>query len=365
MSVNKDPWETPSGHQPIVLYWTNFFETKDFEVGIGSAPFARCHNHAAGNCLTTTDRGLLNDSEAVIFHARDLNPDDLPLPGWRRSHQNFIFFLLESPVHTNLELLELPVFRNYFNTTMTYRLDSDIVNTYGQLQCIDASSSTCLNLPQSASLTVQNTFDSTIEIPIQMNLTLKNRTAAWFVTNCQTNSQRELLVRNLTQFIPVDIYGACGNGSHTCADRAECNVMLSRYYRFYLSFENSLCQDYVTEKLYRTLMYDTVPVVYGGSDYSLYLPQGSYVNAMDFDSPEKLSNHLKKLMVNDELYLSYFNWKRKYTVKLRPFDGWCSLCHLLHDRNSEKKSYADIAAWWSDGLTLTNKTCFTPPKSLV
>jgi alpha-1,3-fucosyltransferase len=26
----------------------------------------------------------------------------LPPPGWRRPHQVFIFFLLESPVHTDL-----------------------------------------------------------------------------------------------------------------------------------------------------------------------------------------------------------------------------------------------------------------------
>ncbi len=198
-----------------------------------------------------------------------------------------------------------------------------------------------------------------------MNLTVKNRTAAWFVSNCQTSSQRELLVRNLSNFIPVDVYGACNrnNSSHKCSNRADCNVMLGRYYRFYLSFENSLCPDYVTEKLYRTLMHDTLPVVYGGANYSLYLPEGSYVNARDFDSPENLADHLKELMINDELYLSYFRWKQRYTVELGYLNGWCSFCRLLNDRNVAKKSYADIAAWWSGQLT--NQTCFTPPKSLV
>ena len=32
------------------------------------------------------------------------------------------------------------------------------------------------------------------------------------------------------------------------------------------------------------MAHDSVPVVYGGSDYSSYLPAGSYVNAMDFES---------------------------------------------------------------------------------
>jgi alpha-1,3-fucosyltransferase len=41
----------------------------------------------------------------------------------------------------------------------------------------------------------------------------------------------------------------------------------------------------------------------------------------DFDSLEKLANHLKELMINDELYLSYFRWKQRYTVELGHLDG--------------------------------------------
>jgi alpha-1,3-fucosyltransferase len=140
--------------------------------------------------------------------------------------------------------------------------------------------------------------------------------------------------------------------------------MLSKYYRFYLSFENSLCPDYVTEKLYRPLAYDTVPVVYGGADYSFYLPSGSYINAMDFDSPRSLANYLRKLMTDDELYLSYFRWRGHYTVDIAPKDAFCQLCKLLRNPEIKFKTYVNINAWWL-GETI-NQTCmYTPPKFLV
>ncbi len=117
-------------HKIIILYWTKYFETIDFDYGRGRTAFARCDNSNQGEnvCLTTMDRGLLNESDAVIFHVRDLKDSDLPPPEWRLPHQNFVFFLYESPAHTDLDLLQRPVFRNYFNRTMTYRRDSDVVD---------------------------------------------------------------------------------------------------------------------------------------------------------------------------------------------------------------------------------------------
>jgi alpha-1,3-fucosyltransferase len=190
---------------------------------------------------------------------------------------------------------------------------------------------------------------------------MKNKTVAWMVSNCKTDSRRESLVSHLSLLIPVDVYGFCGNGSHQCPSRADCDRFLGQNYRFYLSFENSLCPDYITEKLYRPLAHGAVPVVYGGSDYSFYLPAGSYVNARDFDSPQSLAEHLEKLMSDDELYLSYFRWRNRYTVDPKPVDGMCQLCRLLSDKKTEEKMYSDIAEWWHGG----NHTCLTPPPSLV
>jgi alpha-1,3-fucosyltransferase len=349
----------------IILYWTKFYEfSPDFgNAGLGGKPFSHCGENAG--CLATIDRGLLNDSDAVVFHARQINLSDLPNPGWRRPHQHFIFFEVEAPTH--VYKFQDAFFHNYFNRTMTYRRDSDVVylETHGRVRCINSSTS-CIDFPLVSKSNIPNVDDPTDHFPI--NLTLKNRTAAWFVSNCHSNgvggSRREFLARNISQFIPVDIYGGCATEeSKKCPYRPACNPMLSQYYRFYFCFENSLCPDYVTEKCYRPLAFDTVPVVYGGSDYSLYFPAGSYINALDFDSPQSLANYLKKLMTDDELYLSYFRWRRKYVVDLAPKDSWCQLCQMLRDPETKEKMY-DIAPWWS-GETI-NQTCLlSPPKSLV
>ena len=323
---------------------------------------AKCDRN---DCLTTTDRRLLNQSDIILFHARDLDPDDLPPAGWRNPRQHFIFFNYESPVHTDLAKLRLH-FNHYFNRTMTYRRDSDIVSLhpYGRVECLDRlKNPQCRDFPHRNDVTRQEKEPDWAQLlpTMPVDLTNKNRTVAWFVSNCHTDSRRELLVRNLSLYIPVDVYGDCPGG-HKCQNRPQCDRMLGQFYRFYLSFENSLCPDYVTEKLYRALAHRTVPVVFGGADYSLYLPAGSYIDAREFSHPKQLADHLKRLMVDDDLYLKYFSWIDHYRVDPAPLDGWCQLCRLVDDL-PKPKIYDDIAAWWAGRIS--NQSCTAPPPPLV
>jgi len=173
----------------------------------------------------------------------------------------------------------------------------------------------------------------------------KSKLVAWFVTNCDTPIRREDYVTQLRKFIPVDIYGTCGDFK-CLKNSTECYEMLRRDYKFYLAFENSWCPDYVTEKLYRPLHYDTVPIVMGGADYDSFAPPHSVINVKDFESPKHLAEYLSKLDKLDDLYERYFDWKNDFTVDLHPMDGWCDLCKLAHYSQPPVKIYSDIKTWW-------------------
>ena len=72
----------------------------------------------------------------------------------------------------------------------------------------------------------------------------------------------------------VDVYGKCGASCPTrFADGSEgdCRAVLARKYKFFLAFENSVCDEYVTEKFFRTVKYDTIPVVHGGGHYEKFV----------------------------------------------------------------------------------------------
>lgn len=80
----------------------------------------------------------------------------------------------------------------------------------------------------------------------------KSKPVTWFVSNCQAKSGRLEYVEELSKHIGVDIYGKCGE--YSCRKTWDCfrDVVEPNYF-FYLSFENSFCDDYVTEKLMNPL----------------------------------------------------------------------------------------------------------------
>ncbi len=50
--------------------------------------------------MTTTDRNLVNQSDAIILHPFDVNIKDLPMH--RTAHQRYILFFYEAYVYTKL-----------------------------------------------------------------------------------------------------------------------------------------------------------------------------------------------------------------------------------------------------------------------
>ncbi len=179
-----------------------------------------------------------------------------------------------------------------------------------------------------------------------------NRTdlrAAWFVSHCATQSRRERFAKAMGKHMKVHVYGKCGKHKCSRKDEASCYRQMEKQYKFYLSFENSICADYVTEKFFNILRYNVVPVTYGGANMSAFAPPHSYVDALSFKSVKRLVRHLRNLAEDDAAYASYFWWKDFYEVRNSEADRaqpYCDLCRRLNDPSEPTKVYNDMHKWW-------------------
>lgn len=187
---------------------------------------------------------------------------------------------------------------------------------------------------------------------------------AWFVTNCDTHSGREEYVLKLRSQpgIRVDIYGGCSSIFHSLALKRKCpkkirnciKKILPRY-RFYLSFENSKCDTYITEKYWmQGLNGKAVPIVLGAKikQYERIAVPNSYIHVDNFPTVEALAQELHRLNRNDSEFVKYLQWTRLYDVSriYSPFARYSiyvTLCllghyqrvHAIKEEKNEEKQY--------------------------
>ncbi len=214
------------------------------------------------------------------------------------------------------------------NYTATYRRDSTIVTPYARF------------VPYTNASLYQT-------MPPKQNYAAgKNKSVVWFVSNCKPANNRMGYAQELAKHIDVDIFGRCGNKCPV-ENKMRCWDVLDTTYKFYLAFENSNCEDYVTEKFFmNALQHSIVPIVMGApAEYYLKVaPLNSYIHVDDFESPKKLAAYLHKLKNDDHLYNNYFKWKGSGKL-ITNTKFWCRLCALVND-DSRLAWYEDVNHWW-------------------
>ncbi|GAV00924.1 hypothetical protein RvY_11706 [Ramazzottius varieornatus] len=193
--------------EKIILFWTPFFGGSNSYMS-EEGDRLRHKKCPESHCVLSENRSLWKESSAVIFHAADTSIGDLPPQ--RLSHQYYIFFNLESPVHSHS--LTTP---HFYNLTFTYRFDSDIIaDNYIQYYKPKLLSS---------------------KIELDRIWEQKTKGAVAMVSNC-VDFRMEYIVQ-LAKYFPIDIYGSCGNLSCPKTEREKCEKMVGSY-KFYISFEN-------------------------------------------------------------------------------------------------------------------------------
>ena len=164
--------------------------------------------------------------------------------------------------------------------------------------------------------------------------------------------------------LKIDIFGRCGKRTSEIPDRSATAGWMTAYqnlaskYKFYLSFENSRCYEYITEKFFMSLKVGMIPVVLGGLskyDYEKIAPQHSFIHVDDFSSPRDLMKKLHKISNDPIVYNSYFWWRKHYRVAVNisccPHKEWafpaCQLCEILNSDNIQKNKYTNFTAFWN------------------
>ena len=335
-SVNNDITEINRlNSAPIItiLFWTLYGKKKPDKYGSGQTPFLR-FQCPVNSCTISTKKSIVEEAEVVVF--QKFTPD-LSIPSVRYPRQRYISVRREAQNPESSFIIPRNM-KSVFNVTITHRLDSDIPNPYGVIMARSSAD----------------------PLPMAVDYASgKKKLVAWVVSHCNTFSKRERYVEELQKHIAVDVMGSCGPlecGKKRSDDN--CFATMNITYKFYLSFENNLCHDYVTEKIYGILrMGGIIPIVLGGANYTKLLPPKSYIDITDFSSPKHLADYLLKLDKNNILYNSYFAWKQHYTVEnvVPSFSGalFCRMCEYLQRTRNVRQTYTDIQTWWTQGSCLT------------
>ena len=309
--------------QILIISWTDMYIVGRSWFGAGR--FLHCPLPGGTRCIYEHGPQSYDQSDVVLFRAAKLN--NAHLPAIKHQGQKWVLFETESPVSGAMQSFKRGAYHGAFDYVASYAPAANISIPYGT--CVHRKT---LNLAAATKNYAKG----------------KTRGIAWFVSHCVTHSRREKYVQELQKYIPVDVYGDCG--THRCNKSTPkvCENLLKAY-KYYLAFENALCEDYITEKLYRSFELGILPIVYGAAAYEQLLPKRSFIDIRYFRSPRHLAQYLRMLDRNDDLYNEYFSWKSSY--KCQRFDKRefpCKLCKFVHSVRNNLSRPVDLEEFWGE-----------------
>lgn len=305
-------------------------------------PFTRASfNHCRHkNCLVKGYDPLKFDANAdlVIFdiiRVRKETLDGIHVPYEQRRNQIWIAFGKESPGYEHHRWSSSKV-DNRFNATMSYRSDSTLYFYYGKLR----------HLPNEQRSHPKTNYAA-----------MKSKAAYAYVSNCNARYDRLATIKEIGKYIDVDLWGKCGDEPPCSRANFSCETQTHQEYRFYIGFENSLCKEYISEKVINRLVSKSmvVPIALGGlsvDEYERLLPPDSFLHVYNFTNIEALGKYLQKLLTDDEAYNRYHQWRGEYVRDPYPLRGEmaCELCRLAAVK-PKLPAIRNLSSWWN------NDTC--------
>ncbi|CAD6194391.1 unnamed protein product [Caenorhabditis auriculariae] len=318
-----------------ILYWTKVFGQEKHHSALSDCPGLN------DRCIIDTNRDQISSADAVVFHAADISSQPLPAPEQRKSSQIYVFNSMETPNNSG----RFAVPNNFF------QLDVDVSVRFGRHSQVRIFLDSNKKTAESRGFKVQSYFMNPQKLK-------KTKSGIYgLVSNCDTASKREVALAELAKHMDVTIGGKCANkpGLRTiCPPYQECLDIFEQY-PFYIALENTVCEDYVTEKYWNRVGLPSIPIVMRRRVYEKYFPPKSFIAMDDYRNPKEMAEHLKVLQANETAYAEYFKWRNgEWTTAPWNSPGYrngvCRVCELLwkRDENSTSKSIENVWTWFDE-----------------
>lgn len=327
-----------SERNPYIIYYEQLFNIEPYE---RSTQTVVCKNVLKCEILYYPRILPSKSAQAYIFHLKrypGIPKQKLPMS--RDGRHIWALLQEESPMYC-LECLD-EEFLNLFNFSSTFNRNSNIPFPLLNMVSLNNITSTIFFVKT----TKKNSFLKEIS-PI-----------LYLQSNCKTTTMRDSYIQELMKYISIDSYGKCLNNKmlpsaykhfgYKYLERNDFLHFVARY-KFVIAIENSVCDDYISEKFWRAIHVGVVPIYLGSPTIRDWLPNPkSAIFLEDFPTPKLLITYIDHLMQNDDLYEQYLEHKTKGIVtnqyltnelKMRPYQTdfelvkkklECSLCEQLH-----------------------------------
>ncbi|CAL1273112.1 unnamed protein product [Larinioides sclopetarius] len=276
---------------PAIIWWSDLLYPHE-----KNAKEITCES---GSCVSYKKRKYVdkNVMVAYIFYGTDFAGQNLPLP----RESNHIWTLLHEESPANNFIFSHPSGIKLFNYSATFSRESDFPLTTQFIPSIEY-------------LTKRK------PVPIKLKNKLRKNGFApilYLQSHCNVASDRDNYIKHLMNYISIDSYGKCLHNKelppHLISTDTHNDEELFSFisqYKFHIAFENAICNDYMTEKLFRALHVGSVPIYKGSKSVKDWLPANkSVIIVDDFNHPSELADLVLKLDQNDSLYNEFLQFK--------------------------------------------------------
>uniref|UniRef100_A0AC34Q9N9 Fucosyltransferase n=1 Tax=Panagrolaimus sp. JU765 TaxID=591449 RepID=A0AC34Q9N9_9BILA len=300
---------------PSIAVGTKFFDSSLLDVLLRDYS-----NNCNRKCLFYN----INEAENVdifVYHGRNLRTDDVYKLKCRKSSAVQALLTMESPIN-----IKLKIDPSIFDFVISYDSSEDLSVPYDKLVPIDIE-------------TKATEIWSTPEV--NEAIKKKNKPVLTLVSHCSTHSGREAYIAELSNYIEVTNYGDCSGlpCNESCAATA-----IEQHY-FYLAFENSVCNDYVTEKFWN-LKKLIVPIVLSRKVIEKMAPPGSFIAVDDFKTAAELAFYLQSLIDDKNEYAKFFDWTKFYKKTRAPNEIGCQLCKFAWNLREKEPVFKTVKNYY-------------------